>query len=60
MQFLLVFFLDVVSALVDLLILIITPKVSNKKKRIKQARIADINATTEPQQYPRNGSKSDH
>ena len=57
LQFLLVFFLDVVSALVDLLIFIISPKVSSKKKRIRQARIADINATTVQQQYLRTGNQ---
>ena len=37
-QFLLIFFLDVVSAFVDLAIFFITPKIENNRKRLKEAR----------------------
>ena len=45
LQFLLIFLLDTVSALADLLIFVISPKITSKRNRIKQARIADINAS---------------
>ena len=42
MRFLLIFALDTVSALVDLIIFIKGPKIENKSKRLKTARCADI------------------
>ena len=42
LQFLLIFALDVVSATVDLIIFIVSPKIENKRKLLKQARMADI------------------
>ena len=42
LQFLLIFALDVVSAIVDLIIFIVSPKIENKRKLLKQARMADI------------------
>jgi len=41
-RFLLVFLLDAVSALFDLIIFIASPKIANKRERLKEARLADI------------------
>ena len=43
----LVFALDVVSAIVDLLIFIVSPKIEDRRKRLREARQADIEATTQ-------------
>ena len=43
-QFLLIFFLDALSATIDLIIFIVSPKIVNKSKRLKEARTADIEA----------------
>jgi hypothetical protein len=42
MRFLLIFALDVFSAIIDLIIFFATPSIENERKRMKQARIADI------------------
>ena len=42
-----VFALDVISASVDLIILIVSPKIENKKTLLKQARVADIEGSLE-------------
>ena len=43
----LVFALDVVSAIVDLLIFIVSPKIEDRRKRLREARQADIEATSQ-------------
>lgn len=45
LQFLAVFLLDVLSAITDLIIFIVSPKIVNKSKRLKEVRCADINNT---------------
>ena len=42
LRFLLIFALDVVSSITDLIIFICMPKILNEKKRLKMARQADI------------------
>jgi len=37
-----VFFLDAVSALFDLIVFIASPKIANKRQRLKETRLADI------------------
>ena len=44
LRFLLVFALDVISALIDLIIFIVSPKIENRRKRLRDARQADIEA----------------
>ena len=41
-QFLAIFLLDVISAITDLIIFIVSPKIDNKSKRLREARKADI------------------
>ena len=40
-----IFALDVLSALTDLTIFIVSPKIENKRSRLKEARKADIETT---------------
>ena len=46
-EFLLIFFLDALSASIDLTIFLCSPKMHNKRKRLREARTADIEATCE-------------
>ena len=46
MRFLLIFALDVISAIIDLIIFFVSPKIENKRKRLKMARQADILLST--------------
>ena len=47
LRFLLVFTLDVLSAFTDMIIFLVSPRIENKRKRLKMARQADINAQFE-------------
>ena len=46
-EFLMIFFLDALSASIDLAIFLVSPKMHNKQKRLREARTADIEATCE-------------
>ena len=46
-EFLMIFFLDALSASIDLTIFLVSPKMHNKQKRLREARTADIEATCE-------------
>ena len=42
-----IYALDVTSALIDLIIFFVSPKIENKRKRLKMARQADIIQSTD-------------
>ena len=45
LRFLLIFLLDTISATIDLIIFIAAPRIENKRQRVKQTRVEDINQT---------------